>query len=150
MPLPEEPTTFIRCPRGSDTEPDPLHELSLILTASLCSGYYFCSSLSKEGGRWGGVCGIMISLGVGMITVRFRGQGVASVPLRGELNRNNQLCGVWSLGFGGRCLLAQQGSWQILFPWLIGHLFMLSPHSQNQATKRSSASTGGGQSKTKP
>lgn len=71
------------------------------------------------------MCGIMISPGVGMIAVRFRGQGVASVPLRGELNRNNQLCGMWSLGFRGRCLLAQQGSWQILFPWLIGRLFML-------------------------
>ena len=35
--------------------------------------------------------------------------GVASVPLRGELNRNSQLCGVWSLGFRGRCLLARAG-----------------------------------------
>lgn len=33
----------------------------------------------------------------------------------------------------------EQESGQILFSWLIGHLFTVSPHSQDQATKKSAA-----------
>lgn len=75
------------------------------------------------------MCGIMISPGVGMIAVRFRGQGVASVPLRGELNRNNQLCGMWSLGFRGRCLLADFVS---LANWTFVHAVDSPTHRTRQ------------------
>lgn len=71
-----------------------------------------------------------------------------------DLNGNHQLNSVWSPGFRGRCLLARAGilasAFWILFSQLIGHLFTVSPQSQNQATERPAVSMGGGQSKTKP
>ena len=94
--------------------------------------------------------GIIISPGGRDYFVGLGGQRIARMPRGPDLNGN----GVWSLGFRGRCLLAGAGilasAFWILFSQLIGHLFTVSPQSQNQATERPAVSMGGGQSKTKP
>ena len=50
---------LVKCPRGPDTKPDPMHKLSLTLIVSLYSGYHFHGSFSSEGGRQGDVSGII-------------------------------------------------------------------------------------------
>lgn len=76
--------------------------------------------------------GIIISPGGQDYSVGLGGQRIARMPRGPDLNGN----GVWSLGFRGRCLLAGAGilasAFWILFSQLIGHLFTVSPQSQNQ------------------
>lgn len=101
----------------------------------------------REWGEWE----IIICLGNKDYCTELGGQRIARI-LPEEWTKQEQpdcvLCGLWALEEDAFWL--EWESRQILFSWLIGHLFIVPPHSQSQTTEKSAVSTGGTQSKTKP